>query len=276
MYNGRANVYRFDAMSDLPVDVHFVTESDAPPVIVLAGSDDSERASPPHSHRRGQLFGSAFGLLTVGLETGVWVVPTTHAVWVPPYQSHWARSHGLFSGYAVYVAHDSCASLPAQACSIRVSGLLREAVLRAAAWPPGELDAQGERIAAVILDEIRTLPIDALGLPLPQDARLLRIARAILDEPSDERSLEAWAAWAAISARSLSRRFVLETGFTFTAWRQRARLLRALEMLADAVPVTTIALQLGYSTPSTFISLFKRTFGVTPAIYRQRLQGLGE
>jgi AraC-like DNA-binding protein len=263
-------------MSDFPADAHFVTESDAPPVIVLAGSDDKERGSAPHSHRRGQLFGSTSGLLTVGLETGVWVLPTTHAVWVPPHHLHWARSHGPFSGYAVYVAHDDCAALPAAPCSIRVSGLLRESVLRAATWPPGKLDARGERIAAVILDEIRTLPVDALGLPLPQDARLLRIARAILADPADERSLEAWAAWAAISARSLSRHFVLDTGFTFTGWRQRARLLRALELLADDVPVTAIALDLGYSTPSTFISLFKRTFGATPAAYRQRLQGVGE
>ena len=42
----------------------------------------------------------------------------------------------------------------------------------------------------MILDEIRALPVDPLGLPLPRDARLLRIARAILDDPSDERSLE--------------------------------------------------------------------------------------
>lgn len=263
-------------MSDFPADVHFVTESDAPPVIVLAGSDDTERGSAPHSHRRGQLFGSTRGLLTVGLDTGVWAVPTTHAVWVPPYRVHWVRSHGPFAGYAVYVAHDDCAGLPAQPCSIRVSGLLREGVLRAATWPPGELDARGERIAAVILDEIRTLPIDALGLPLPRNVRLLRIARAILADPSMERSLEEWAAWAATSARSLSRHFVLETGFTFTAWRQRARLLRALELLADGVAVTAIALELGYSTPSTFIGLFKRTFGATPATYRERLQGKGE
>lgn len=262
-------------MSDFPDDVHFITESDAPSVIILAGSDERERASAPHSHRRGQLFGSTSGLLTVGLETGVWVVPTTHAIWVPPYRSHWARSHGLFSGYAVYVAHDNCVDLPAEPCSIRVSGLLRESVLRAAHWPPGALDARGERIAAVILDEIATLPVDTLGLPLPRDARLARIARAILDDPSSERSLEAWAAWGALSARSLSRHFVLETGFTFTAWRQRARLLRALEMLADDVPVTTIALQLGYSTSSTFIGLFKRTFGATPALYRHRLRGTG-
>lgn len=259
-------------MHGFSVDPYFVTESDAPPVIVLAGSGEEEHGSEPHRHRRGQLFGSLHGLLTVSLEAGVWAVPDTHAVWVPPYHVHGARSHGPFSGFAVYVAFDACAMLPPEPGSIRVSGLLREAVLRAAAWPAGELDERGERIAGVILDEIRTLPADPLGLPLPRDARLLRIARAILDEPSDERSLEAWAAWAAISARSLSRRFVTETGFTFSTWRQRARLLHALELLADGVPVTRIALDLGYSTPSTFIALFKRTFGATPAAYRERLR----
>jgi len=255
------------------IDTHLITESDTPPVIVLAGSSDQERGSDPHRHRRGQLFGSTRGLLTVGLDSGVWVVPTTHAVWVPPHQLHWAASHGPFHGYAVYVAEAACADLPARPGSIRVSALLREAVLRAATWPPRELDARGERIAAVILDEIRTLPVDALGLPLPQDARLLRIARAILAAPAEERSLEEWAAWAGTSARSLSRHFVAETGFTFSAWRQRARLARSLELLAESVPVTTIALDLGYSTPSTFIALFKRTFGATPAAYRARLRG---
>jgi AraC-like DNA-binding protein len=259
-------------MHGFSADPHFVTESDAPPVIVLAGSEDGEHGSEPHRHRRGQLFGSLRGLLTVGLETGVWAVPDTHAVWVPPYHVHGARSHGPFSGFAVYVAFDACATLPAEPGSIRVSGLLREAVLRAASWPVGGLDERGERIAGVILDEIRTLPVDPLGLPLPRDARLLRIARAVLDDPSDERSLDAWAAWAAIGARSLSRRFVAETGFTFSAWRQRARLQQALALLADGWPVTRIALELGYSTPSTFIALFKRTFGATPAVYRDRLR----
>lgn len=74
-----------------------------------------------------------------------------------------------------------------------------------------------------------------------------------------------------MSSRTLSRRFVLETGFNFTAWRQRARMMRSLEMLAAGVPVTAIALDLGYSTASAFIGLFRRTFGETPASYRARL-----
>ncbi len=81
------------------------------------------------------------------------------------------------------------------------------------------------------------------------------------------RDLDAWASWAGIAARTLSRRFVTETGFTFTAWRQRARLLRSLEMLAESTPVTTVALDLGYDSVSAFIALFRRTFGVTPGEY---------
>lgn len=191
---------------------------------------------------------------------------------MPPHRVHWARSHGPFHGYAVYVAEPQCDGLPAAPCAIRMSGLLREANLRAAHWPPGPLDASAERLTAVILDEIRTLPVDPLGLPLPREPRLLRIARALVDDLAIDRRLDDWARWAAIGARSLSRHFVTETGFAFTEWRQRARLMRALELLAEDVPVTRIALDLGYSRPSTFISLFRRTFGVTPAAYRQRFE----
>ncbi|WEF34012.1 AraC family transcriptional regulator [Pseudoduganella chitinolytica] len=259
-------------MADEHLDPALINTSDGPVIIVAAAHQATERSAGPHAHCRGQLFGSVQGLLTIGVDDGVWVVPATHAVWVPPHRVHWARAHGPFHGYAVYVAEPACPGLPAAPCAIRMSGLLREATQRAARWPLGPLDNYAERLAAVILDEIGSLPADPLGLPLPRDTRLLRIADALLADPADSRSLEDWAQWAAISDRSLSRRFVAETGFTFTAWRQRARLMRALELLAEAVPVTHIALDLGYSTPSTFIGLFRRTFGVTPAVYRERLQ----
>ena len=118
-----------------------------------------------------------------------------------------------------------------------------------------------------ILDEIRSLPEEFLGLPMPQDARLLRIAAALSDRPDDERRMEEWAMWAGIAPRTLTRRFVAETGFSFTEWRQRVRLLKALEMLAAGKSVTTISLDLGYGNVSAFIALFRRTFGVTPGRY---------
>jgi AraC-like DNA-binding protein len=182
------------------------------------------------------------------------------------------RSHSPFSGWLVFIAESVCGTFPAQPCTVVVSDLLREAILRAAAWSDGILNEEQTHIATVICDEIRNLPRGRPGLPLPSDQRLLRITRAIADNPADNRRLEDWAHWGGISTRTLSRRFIDETGFSFTEWRQRVRLMRALELLAAKIPVTTVAFDLGYETVSAFIAMFHRFFGVTPARYIDELR----
>lgn len=256
-------------MSDLNITHADLHAPGAPLIIVAAGKQDTERASEPHRHARGQLMGSLGGLLSVSVDAAVWVVPAIHAVWFPPHHEHAARSHGPFEGWAAYIDEAACADLPARPCTIRTSGLLTAAILRAASWPDTPLDAQQLRVAGVILDEIRSLPVEPFGLPIPRDPRLQNVARALLADPADERDLESWASWAALSSRTLSRRFVSETGFTFTAWRQRARLMRSLEMLAAGTPVTNVAHDLGYASASAFISVFRRTLGHTPSAYRK-------
>ena len=241
--------------------------STGPRVITSVLNSHIERTSAPHRHARGQLLGARRGLLSVEAADHQWVVPATQAVWIPPDFIHGLRSHGPFHGWSVYVAAPACVELPEQPCIIATSGLLREAVDRAATWGEGALDERQERIAQLILDEIAASPVEPFGLPLPRDPRLRRITQALVDDLADNRSLEHWAQWGGLSARTLARRFASETGFTFSQWRQRARLLRALERLAAAVPVTTIALELGYENVSAFIAMFRRTFGVTPGRY---------
>nr|WP_257154413.1 helix-turn-helix transcriptional regulator [Pseudomonas sp. ICMP 8385] len=229
--------------------------------------DLERRVTERHCHARGQLLGATQGLLSVDASISQWVVPTTHAVWIPPNIPHGVRSHGPFAGWNVYVSEVVCIDLPETPCILAVSGLLREAVARAAEWAVEPFNDAQSRLAGVLLDEIRTLPRVVLGLPMPQDARLRKIAQALSDHPDDPRGLQAWAAWAGLAPRTLTRRFVVETGFSFTEWRQRVRLLRALEMLAADMSVTRVALELGYENVSAFIALFRRTFGVTPGRY---------
>jgi AraC-like DNA-binding protein len=237
------------------------------PILRAVSLSGPARITGRHSHARGQLLGAATGLLSVEAAASRWVVPATHAVWIPPDVPHGLRSHGPFSGWSVYVAPSACAALPGAPCILAVPGLLREAVTRAAAWTGEARTPAQQRLSGVILDEIQVSPQEALGLPLPRDARLLRIAQALSDRPDDGRRLEEWACWAGIAPRTLTRRFVRETGLSFTAWRQRVRLLRALELLAAGRPVTAIALDLGYDNVSAFIAVFRRTFGVTPGRY---------
>lgn len=255
-------------MIDPMISLAQTASVEGPPLFAIVLRSGAVRVTRRHRHARGQLFGAEQGLLSVDAGGSRWVVPATHAVWIPPDVPHGLRSHGPFAGWSVYVAASACDELPDKPCILAVSGLLHEAVARAATWTDGALTAPQVSLTDVIVDEIRTLPQVGLGLTMPQDARLLKIARTLSDQPGDGRRLEEWAAWANIAPRTLTRRFMAETGFSFTEWRQRVRLLRALELLAAGKPVTAIALDLGYDNVSAFIALFRRVLGVTPGRYR--------
>lgn len=240
---------------------------DGPGVVAFTVELKQEFDTRAHRHARGQMIGCSRGVVTVRTDQGAWLVPAGHGIWLPPWQPHGGRSFGPGAGWSAYIRPDLCADLPARPRTVRVPALLREAVLRAATWEDDRMDAARRRITGLILDEIGDLPAEDLGLPMPSDPRLQRIAQALLEDPADRRSLEGWASWAGTTPRTLSRQFPQETGLSFTDWRHRARLIRALEMLAEGASVTTIAFDLGYASVSGFIALFRRTFGVTPAAH---------
>ena len=52
---------------------------------------------------------------------------------------------------------------------------------------------------------------------------------------------------------------------TFARWKQQSRLLAALRLLAEHKPVTTVAFEVGYESPSAFIAMFKSALGTTPS-----------
>jgi AraC-like DNA-binding protein len=43
--------------------------------------------------------------------------------------------------------------------------------------------------------------------------------------------------------------------------------MQAMRFLAEGAKVTHAALESGYSTPSAFISMFRKTLGTTPTLY---------
>ena len=100
---------------------------------------------------------------------------------------------------------------------------------------------------------------------------MLNIARALLNDPASLRSRCDWAAWAGLSPRTLSRRFLQETGISFALWRQQARVLRSLEGLSRGEAVSEVADACGYDNVSAYIAAFRRRFGVTPGRTLRRL-----
>lgn len=171
-------------MHDPLIPFEPVFSPQGPTLLVAVRQSEVIRETPRHHHSCGQLIGAIRGLLTVDGGDCRWVVPATHAVWIPPGIPHGLRSHGPYSGWSVYVSAKACGELPDKPSVLSMTNLLREAITRAAAWQGVELTASQKRLAGVILDEIGSLPRVNLGLPMPQDSRLLRIAQALSANPT--------------------------------------------------------------------------------------------
>jgi AraC-like DNA-binding protein len=123
------------------------------------------------------------------------------------------------------------------------------------------------RLVGIILDQLKRAECVPLQLPAPVDPRSLRVAKALLNDPSDHRPLKELCERAGANKRTIERLFLVETRMTFGKWRQQLRLLHALRLLAERAKITQVALEAGYSTPSAFISMFRKTLGTTPGRY---------
>jgi AraC-like DNA-binding protein len=91
---------------------------------------------------------------------------------------------------------------------------------------PLDYDENGRmgHVAALFLDEIRTLAAQPLYVPMPSDGRLRRVCEALLREPARRETLGAWSEIAGASGRTLARLFERETGMRFVDWRPQVRL----------------------------------------------------
>ncbi len=79
---------------------------------------------------------------------------------------------------------------------------------------------------------------------------------------------------AAISPRTLNRRFREQTGTTPLRWLHRARVRHAQQLLeTTGHPVEQIALLVGFGSLTTFRDRFKRLVVTSPQAYRRTFRG---
>src|SRR5215213_9606965 len=89
-----------------------------------------------------------------------------------------------------------------------------------------------------------------------------------------ELTLDDLATRAKMSTRTLNRRFREQTSATPMQWLRRARIRRSQYLLeTTGHSVERIALQVGFSSPTSFREHFKRLVGTSPQAYRRAFQG---
>ena len=238
------------------------------PIVAMAKNFPGRHRIAPHRHRRAQLIFAEAGVMTVSSAAGRWVVPPTRAIWIPAGTAHSVETSSRLLMRTLYIEPSVARSMPADSSVVSVSGLLRALILTAVRVP-NDYASNGHdaRIMRLILDEIHTLQVLPLHLPLPKDARSLAVARRVLAEPGSRRQLDEWAKLAFVSDRTLARLFANELGMSFGRWCQQARLQASLPLLAKRQSILNVALAVGYDSPSAFTYAFKRNFGSTPSEY---------
>lgn len=250
-----------DPYEDVPRDV-VVTMNDYP----------SGSTFPLHAHRRGQFAFASRGAISLATSVGSWVVPPRRACWLPAGVEHEMTMRGTVTMLNAFVSDDAARAvgLPAHCGVYRVSTLLRQ-LLDDAVDLPALYDDEGRagKLMALLVAEMATMQQLSLSAPLPTDPRLVRVCQRLFSEPSITFELDAAAFDAGMSRRTFTRLFQAQCGLSFGTWRRQVCLLTAIERLSAGHPVTQVALDLGYASPSAFAAAFRHVLGETPSQYVQ-------
>jgi AraC-like DNA-binding protein len=120
------------------------------------------------------------------------------------------------------------------------------------------------RLLDVVLE--RAHAARALRRESPPDRDCVEAARVFLARRfSEPLTLAGVAAAAGVTAPHLCRSFRQASGRTLSAHRLELRLRASLERVAAGDDLSTLALDLGFSSHSHFSARFRRAFGVTPS-----------
>lgn len=253
----------------LPIPCHVMTEIRHEPLAPTR----TQQLGPgglidAHRHDTHQIVYAGRGVLTVTTHAGSWVAPATRAIWVPAGTVHAHRAHGDVELHLLGLPTDVNPLALDSPTVLAVSPLLRELMV---AYTADDTDTpQRRRLRGVLLDQIKASPLQPLHVPTPTSPVLRAVCDMLVDDPADARTLAELGREVGASDRTLSRLFRADVDMTFPQWRTQLRLHRALVLLAEGAPVTTVAHQCGWSSMSTFIDVFRRTFGYTPGTHTQQ------
>lgn len=238
------------------------------PVVALTKHHAPHDSIASHAHSRAQLVFADYGVMKLRTPNKYWTIGPREGIWVPPMVEHSLEiGDGPLLMRTIYLSTKRFSG-PSRACALHMTEFLRQLILQFSAC---DMDYRSndptDHLARVLVDQLAHLDVVHMDLVTGEDDRLSGVTAAILEDPGDERSLAEWGRLVGASAKTLERLFRSETGLTFKLWRQRARVVRSVELLDAGHSVTTVAHRVGYSSASAYISSFRAVFGVTPRQY---------
>lgn len=219
-----------------------------------------------HSHLQAQLIFAVAGTMQLYADAGQWLLPPRMAVWAPASVIH--RSEILTDAeiWSIYYDEEACrligdASGRRHAFVLRMTPLLHEAVrILFELEPDTEKAAVLAHLILLELQEVRDAPT---FLPMPASTAGRRVAKLAMADHACRLDMAELAAKGATSPRTVSRLFAVETGLTFKAWRQRARIINVIDQLAMGATISAVTAYAGFNDTAALAHSFKQVAGRT-------------
>lgn len=241
---------------------------------IYQGTKPRGMEMPTHAHGEAQLTFAAAGMVQIHTEEGRWLVPPQLAVWVPAGVSH--RVEALTDA-ELWMVHWQPSALMTwapttllerAAFALRITPLLRS-LLESAFTADPEPD-KAELVVRLMLHELTETADAPTFLPWPTSAVGHRLADLAFNDHRNRLSFSELSSRSATSVRSASRVFPAETGLTFKAWRQRARIVRAIDRLARGESIARVSAGSGFASTAAFSSAFRQVTAMAPTEFLER------
>lgn len=236
-----------------------------------------ERGSKPrggggqlHAHDEAQLTFAASGVVQIHTAEGRWLVPSQLGVWIPAGVSHRVEVLTDAELWMVHWAPDVARAWAPPAplertFALRVTPLMHS--LLGAAFADDTTPQKTELVVRLMLHELTETAHAPTFLPLPASAVGRRVAAVCFGDPRHALNLDEIASRAATSVRTASRVMQAETGLTFKVWRQRARIVQAMDQLSRGKTISQAASELGFASTASFSSAFRQVTAMTPTAF---------
>ena len=217
-----------------------------------------------HEHPEHELLSSITGTVTVMTSRAVHVLPRGSAIWLPANEHHGVHAAPGNSMRCTWFDVDAIPDALAHTTVLTTSPLLDDVLTHLDGCEEG---ARRDRAEVFALDLLSSSALPHDGLPQPRTDWLVRVTQELSVRPGDPRTVTEWAAGAAVSTRTFTRRFQAETGLSFSTWRAALRRQAAMARLTEGQSVARVSRAVGFDSPSAFTAAFRRETGVSPTTF---------
>lgn len=220
----------------------------------------------PHTSLWGDFNFSLNGTLEFDIEGKYYLSPPSYGLWLPPRTEHQSLPVAHEIHYICIRLHPQFGNVLGDVCRcFSIEPFFRTLVIQILEQQKkNSSPAYLEHLLQVLFDQLKQAPAHSHYLPQSAHPILAPILEQLADPDLFNLSLQQVLYNVAVSERHVLRLSQQELQLSLSEWRNRAKIIFAINQIRQGMAIKQLAYRLGYHHSSSFIEFFKRHTGQTP------------